>query len=178
MGLTGRVLLRPLVEDIKTKFRNLRTTFQREHKAVTSNKTCDSEDSYLPKWKHYPELTFLCDLCSEEESPESWLLPQDITDKSLEASPSSTPPNYQRSSPLSFLSTSSPHPVGRGQKRDLLLSGSEVLNSRAFCQSQTPSPHTGFLKYVEECLNETPPDKVKKLKKKIIEMIHSMSEEV
>lgn len=49
---------------------------------------------------------------------------------------------------------------------------------RASCQSHTPSPHAGFLKYVEECLNETPPGEVKKLKKKIIEMIHSVSEEV
>lgn len=63
--------------------------------------------------------------------------------------------------------------------RDLLHSGGELLNvMRTFGQSQAPSPHTGFLKYVEECLNETPPDKVKRLKKKIIEMIHSVSEEV
>lgn len=170
------------MEDIKTKFRNLRTIFQREHKAVTSNKTSDSEDFSLPKWKHYPDLTFLCDLCNDEELPESWLLPQDKTDKSLETSPSPTPPNSQRSSPSSFPPRSSSHPDGRGRKRaspDLLRSGSEVLNlMRTFCQSQTPLPHTGFLKYVEECLTETPPDKVKKLKKKIIEMIHSVSEEV
>lgn len=63
--------------------------------------------------------------------------------------------------------------------RDLLHSGGELLNvMRTFGQSQAPSPHTGFLKYVEECLNETPPDKVRRLKKKIIEMIHSVSEEV
>lgn len=49
---------------------------------------------------------------------------------------------------------------------------------RTFCQSQTVSPHAGFLKYVEECLNETPPDKVKKLKKKIIDTIHSVDEEL
>lgn len=54
----------------------------------------------------------------------------------------------------------------------------EVLDfMRTICQSQMVSPHAGFLKYVEECLNETPPDKVKKLKKMIIETIHSISEE-
>ncbi|TNM92419.1 hypothetical protein fugu_019431 [Takifugu bimaculatus] len=170
------------VKDIKTKFRNLRTIFQREHKAVTSNKTCGSEDFYLPKWKHYQDLMFLCDSCGEEESEELCFQRLDKADKSLETFPSPTPSNSQRSSPPSSPSMSSSHPEGRGRKRvarDLLRSGSEVLDlMRAFCQSQPPSPHTGFLKYVEECLNETPPDKVKKLKKKIIEMIHSVSEEV
>lgn len=170
------------MEDVKTKFRNLRTIFQREHKAVTSNRTCGSEDFYLPKWKHYQDLMFLCDSCCEEKSKESCFQFLDKADKNLESSPSPIPPNSQCSSPPSSLSMSSSHPEGRGQKRaarDLLPSGSEVLDlMRAFCQSQPPSPHTGFLKYVEECLNETPPDKVKKLKKKIIEMIHSVSEEV
>lgn len=48
---------------------------------------------------------------------------------------------------------------------------------RTVCQNQTTSPHAGFLKYVEECLNETPPEKVKKLKKKIVDLIHSVVED-
>ncbi|KAM7369374.1 hypothetical protein PAMP_013646 [Pampus punctatissimus] len=196
------------VEDIKTKFRNLRTIFQREHKAVRSNKTCGSEDFYLPKWKHYRELMFLCDSCDEDDEPESLhfhqpqesnllrldsqLPPSSIhfqastcqMSHSLEAQPSPTPPDSQHSSPSSSPSRSSSRTDSRlsGRKRTSRRrshTSSEVLDfMRTFCQSQTGSPHTGFLKYVEECLNETPPDKVKKLKKKIIETIHSVSEEV
>ncbi|XP_044029270.1 uncharacterized protein LOC122865219 isoform X2 [Siniperca chuatsi] len=189
------------VEDIKTKFRNLRTIFQREHKAVSSNKTCGSEDFYLPKWKHYHELMFLCDSCDEDEQPQDlhFHKPQEssllhyhgasqtatkLTSRSLEAPPSPTPPDSRHSSPSSSPSTSSSHTDSRvsGRKRVSCRSpptNSEVLDfMRTFCQSQTVSPHAGFLKYVEECLNETPPGKVKKLKKKIIHTIHSVLEEV
>ncbi|XP_040012873.1 uncharacterized protein LOC120806144 isoform X2 [Xiphias gladius] len=204
------------VEDIKTKFRNLRTIFQREHKAVSSNKTCGSEDFYLPKWKHYSELMFLCDSCDEDERPEDLhfhephesSLPHldsqappsslhyhtanptatklNIKPRSLEAPPSPTPPHSQQSSP-----SSSPSPSTSSSRTDSRVSGrkrasrrvppttSEMLDfMRTFCHSQLVSPHAGFLKYVEECLNETPPDKVKKLKKRIIETIHSVSQEV
>ncbi|XP_071321816.1 uncharacterized protein [Trachinotus anak] len=200
------------VEDIKTKFRNLRTIFQREHKAVSSNKTCGSEDFYLPKWKHYRELMFLCDSCDEDERPEGLhfhepgLLHLDsqaplsslhyhtanqtttkvnIIPRSHEAPPSPTPPDSQHSSP-----SSSPSPSTSSSHTDSQVSGrkrvscqapptmSEMLDfMRTFSQSQVVSPHAGFLKYVEECLNETAPDKVKKLKKRIIETIHSVSEE-
>lgn len=203
--LIGSVILHSSVEDIKTKFRNLRTIFQREHKAVSSNKTCGSEDFYLPKWKHYRELMFLCDSCDEEEQQESSLVQMDcqappssmhyhgakqaaaklsITSQSLEAPPSPTPPDSQHSSPSSSPSTSSSHPDSRASRRKrasrhLPPSSSEMLDfMRTVCQSQAAAPHAGFLKYVEECLNEAPPDKVRKLKKKIIETIHSISEEV
>ncbi|CAK6978014.1 uncharacterized protein LOC128380654 [Scomber scombrus] len=203
------------VEDIKTKFRNLRTIFQREHKAVSANKTCGSEDFYLPKWKHYRELMFLCDSCDEDDQPEELHFPQPrdsnllhlesqappsslhyqtcpsttyqtttVTSQSLEAPPSPTPPDSQLSSSSSSSppSTSSSRDDGRLRKRARRRpphATGEVLDfMRTFCQSHTVSPHAGFLKYVEECLNETPPDKVKKLKKKIIDTIHSVSEEV
>ncbi|XP_028273287.1 uncharacterized protein LOC114443450 [Parambassis ranga] len=202
------------VEDIKTKFRNLRTIFQREHKAVSSNKTCGSEDFYLPKWKHYRELMFLCDSCDEDEPDdvhfhepqESSLLHLDsqsplssslhyraanqtatklnIRSRFLEAPPSPTPPDSQHSSPSSSPSTSSSLTDGRlsGRKRAggrAASTTSEVLDlMRTLCKNQTESPHAGFLKYIEECLNETPQDKVKKLKKKIIETIHTMAEDV
>ncbi|XP_038590017.1 uncharacterized protein LOC119914650 [Micropterus salmoides] len=190
------------VEDIKTKFRNLRTIFQREHKAVSSNKTCGSEDFYLPKWKHYRELMFLCDSCDEDEQPQDPRIHElqgfgllhyhganqtttKLASRNLEAPPSPTPPDSQHSSPSSSPSTSCSHNDSKasGRKRASCRppppTTSEVLDfMRTFCQSQTTSPHSGFLKYVEECLNETPPDKVKKLKKKIIQTIHSASEEV
>lgn len=206
---THSVIGHSSVEDIKTKFRNLRTIFQREHKAVSSNKTCGSEDFYLPKWKHYRELMFLCESCDEDERPEdihfhepqeSSLLHLDSqappsplqylttnqTATILKAPPSPTPPDSQHSSPCS-----SPSPSTSSSHTDSRVSGRKRPNRRApptnsemldfmttFCQSQMVSPHAGFLKYVEECLNETPPNKVKKLKKMIIETIHSVSEEV
>ncbi|XP_060917470.1 uncharacterized protein LOC132992275 [Labrus mixtus] len=202
------------VEDIKTKFRNLRTTFQREHKAVSSNKTCGSEDFYLPKWKHYHNLMFLCDSCDEDERPEElhYIEPQEprllhldsqapppplhyhsstqseaklnVTSQNLEAPPSPTPPDSQRSSPSSSPCTSPSSRTDsrasgrkRASRRPPAMSSDVLDFMRTLCQRQTASPHAGFLKYVEECLNETPPDKVKKLKKKIIETIHSVSEE-
>ncbi|KAK5852453.1 hypothetical protein PBY51_023921 [Eleginops maclovinus] len=178
------------VEDIKTKFRNLRTIFQREHKAMSSNRTCGSEDFYLPKWKHYGQLLFLCDSCDEDEPPEPPQVPLsshhhdnqsasklDITSGSHKAPPSPTPPDSQHSTPSSSPSSLSDSRV-LGCKRGLQPPPSELLDiMRTFCQSQLMSPHAGFLKYVEECLNETPPDKVRKLKKKIIETIHSVVEE-
>ncbi|XP_041666412.1 uncharacterized protein LOC121524905 isoform X2 [Cheilinus undulatus] len=203
------------VEDIKTKFRNLRTTFQREHKAVNSNQTCGSEDFYVPKWKHYNDLMFLCDSCDEDDRPEEvhYIIPQEppplrldnhapptalhyhtptqtearinIPSQSREAPPSPTPPDSQRSSPSSSSACTSPSSRTEsrvsGRKRASFRPpgiSKEVLDfMRTLCQSQVASPHAGFLKYVEECLNETPPDKVKKLKKTIIETIHSASEE-
>ncbi|XP_053266656.1 uncharacterized protein LOC128424487 [Pleuronectes platessa] len=200
------------VDDIKAKFRNLRTIFQREHRAVSSNKTCGSEDFYVPKWKHYRDLMFLCDSCDEDEKPEDVHVPQpqesgplqrdnqatpptllyhaaSQTDAKLnampqgfEAPPSPTPPDSRHSSPSSSPppSTSSSHTSSRasGRKRAAPTTGILLDLMRTFCQSQAVSPHAGFLKYVEECLNETPPDQVKKLKKKIIETIHGASEEV
>ncbi|KAM4634494.1 uncharacterized protein ACJ7VT_001130 [Polymixia lowei] len=211
-------------EDIKTKFRNLRTIFQREHKSVSSNKTCGSEDFYLPKWKHYRQLMFLCDSCDEDDGPDdvrfldaredgvpepggrdapsvhhaaSAAADVDQTEtkhsvvaQSREALLSPTPPASLHSSPSTGSPSSSPstsschthNSKGPGRKRPSRATqpaASEALDfMRTFCQNSMVSPHAGFLKYVEECLNETPPDKVKRLKKKIIETIHSVSEEI
>ncbi|XP_037548005.1 uncharacterized protein LOC119424588 [Nematolebias whitei] len=181
------------VEDIKTKFRNLRTIFQREHKAVSSNRTCGSEDFYLPKWKHYPELMFLCNSCDEDDeeflhqrcsTSNQTASSQTVMVPSLNTPPSPTPPDSQRSSPSSSPSTPSSHtdrraPGCKRARRQPPASTGELMElMRSVCQNQSASPHAGFLKYVEECLNETPPDKVKKLKKKIIETIHNATEEV
>lgn len=197
-GLTVCVLLRHLAEDIKTKFRNLRTMFQREHKAVSSNRTCGSEDFYLPKWRHYRQLRFLCDSCDEEESqelrlrlPASQTLPSaprcrgDVQANARPSPPSPTPPDTRCSSPSAPItpSLSSSHPGSRGRKRAGRAfappPGAQLLDLvRTLCEGQPPTPHSGFLRYVEECLNETPPEKVRRLKMKIIEMIHSVAEEV
>ncbi|XP_051906126.1 uncharacterized protein LOC127590750 [Hippocampus zosterae] len=206
------------VKDVKTKFRNLRTIFQREHKAVNANKTCGSEDFYVPKWKHYRELMFLCDSCDEEQQPDDVLFQQAADDglhppdyqappsspsrrcrhspqtanraanqmKTLESPP---PPDARHSVSSSSSSTCSSHPDGGvpGHKRVNRQPAApppppaaiEVLDlMKKVYQSQIASPHAGFLKYVEECLNEAPPDKVKRMKMKIIESIHNMSEDV
>ncbi|XP_019745962.1 uncharacterized protein LOC109528099 isoform X2 [Hippocampus comes] len=206
------------VKDIKTKFRNLRTIFQREHKAVNANKTCGSEDFYVPKWKHYRELMFLCDSCDEEQQPDDVLFHQAADDslhpadyqapltspsrrcrdspqtanrvpnqtKTLESPPLPPPPDARHSMSSSSSSTCSSHPDGgalghkRGNQQPAAPPAAiEALDfMKKVYQSQITSPHAGFLKYVEECLNEAPPDKVKRMKMKIIETIHNMSEDV
>ncbi|RVE65467.1 hypothetical protein OJAV_G00116680 [Oryzias javanicus] len=181
------------VEDIKTKFRNLRTVFQREHKVVSSNKTCGSEDFYLSKWKHYHELMFLCDSCDEKEPSEDLhvLEPQRLDSPpspqyhpdnttGLRAPPSSTLPDFAVGGPPPLTQSTEQararQEAGPATRRPLYL---DLLLDlmRTLCQNQTASPHAGFLKYVEECLNETPPAKVKKLKKKIVDLIHSVVED-
>lgn len=47
------------MEDIKNKFKNLRTTFQRQYKMVKASKVCRSDDVFVPQWKHYQQLLFL-----------------------------------------------------------------------------------------------------------------------
>lgn len=49
----------PTAEDIKNKFKNLRTTFQRQYKMVKASKVCGSNDVFVPQWKHYQQLMFL-----------------------------------------------------------------------------------------------------------------------
>ncbi|XP_054878201.1 uncharacterized protein LOC129353012 [Poeciliopsis prolifica] len=147
------------VEDIKTKFRNLRTIFQREHKAVSANRTCGSEDFYLPKWRHYLDLLFLCDADANDAFAQNPSVP-----------PSPTPPDswLSCSSSSSSSSTSSRKRAGRS-------AGRPAAPARSGRRGE--APHAGFLKYVEECLNEAPPHKVKKMKKKIIQTIHSLEED-
>lgn len=56
------------VEDIKNKFKNLRTTFQRQYKMVKASKVCGSEDVFVPQWKHYQQLMFLQGCWDQEDS--------------------------------------------------------------------------------------------------------------
>jgi hypothetical protein len=57
------MLLLFLEEDIKRKFKNLRTMFLREHSMVlkSSKSGAGAEDVYHPKWKYYNILSFLRD---------------------------------------------------------------------------------------------------------------------
>lgn len=56
------------VEDIKNKFKNLRTTFQRQYKMVKASKVCRTEDVFVPQWKHYQQLMFLQGCWDQEDS--------------------------------------------------------------------------------------------------------------
>lgn len=55
------------VDDIKNKFKNLRTTFQRHSKMVQASK--GSEDVVLPQWKHYQQLMFLQGCPDQDDLP-------------------------------------------------------------------------------------------------------------
>ncbi|KAL2092991.1 hypothetical protein ACEWY4_010303 [Coilia grayii] len=60
-------------QDVKKKFKNLRTVFAREHSAVvdSSRSGAGATEVYLPKWKYYTSLLFLCDSCSVDESADN-----------------------------------------------------------------------------------------------------------
>lgn len=70
------------VEDIKCKFKNLRTVFMREYKAVQASRASDL--LYVSKWKHYQQLLFLCESCDEDESPDDLQIVTPEDDKDLE----------------------------------------------------------------------------------------------
>lgn len=86
------------VEDVKCKFKNLRTVFNREYKAVQASR---ADKLYVSKWKHYQQLLFLCESCDEDDSQDDLqiLMPQE--DKDLEygnQTPSSTLSSFSSSS--------------------------------------------------------------------------------
>jgi len=57
------------VEDLKSKFKNLRTVFNREFKAGKSSR--EAAGRHAPRWKHYGELLFLSESCEDEpDGPE------------------------------------------------------------------------------------------------------------
>lgn len=94
------------VEDIKNKFKNLRTTFQRQYKMVKASKVCRSEDVFVPQWKHYQQLMFLQGCWDQDDGPDDLpVSPQTVSQE--ESQPVLTSPGLI----ISFLptpSTSSP----------------------------------------------------------------------
>lgn len=61
--MSGLLFSSSPVEDIKNKFKNLRTTFQRQYKMVRAS----GEDGFIPQWKHYQQLMFLQACCDQED---------------------------------------------------------------------------------------------------------------
>lgn len=83
------------VLDVKCKFKNLRTVFNREYKAAQA---CRASDKlYVSKWKHYQQLLFLCESCEEDDSTDDL---QDLEQGSH--TPSSTLSSFSSSSTLNF----------------------------------------------------------------------------
>lgn len=56
------------VDDIKCKFKNLRTVFNREYKSVQTSRT--SGKLYQSKWKHFQQLLFLYESGDQDENLE------------------------------------------------------------------------------------------------------------
>lgn len=77
-----RLLCLFVVEDIKCKFKNLRTVFNRECKAVQASRASDK--LYVSKWKHYQQLLFLCESCDEDDSTDDLQIPMPQEDKDLQ----------------------------------------------------------------------------------------------
>ena len=68
------------VEDIKNKFKNLRTTFRRQYKLVRASRVCDHV--FEPQWKYYEQLMFLQGCWEQDAGVEEQLqltLPQEDT---------------------------------------------------------------------------------------------------
>lgn len=80
---SARILCCFAVDDIKCKFKNLRTVFNREYKAVHASKA--SERPSVSKWKHYQQLLFLCENCDEDENSEELQVPASQGDKEPES---------------------------------------------------------------------------------------------
>ncbi len=66
-------------KEIAERFRNLKTSFSREHKRTYSQKSGDGTDAvYVTKWKHYNKMLFLRDTISADESQSNLNSPQEI----------------------------------------------------------------------------------------------------
>lgn len=170
-----------LEEDIKRKFKNLRTVFLREHGIVlkSSKSGAGAEEVYQPKWKYYYILSFLRDHCTPEEScdnlstvlaaPSTSQFPENIT-----SSPST--------STSTFTPTTPPQPqrhnaVSEPKKKKMDKATEAMQYAMGFLKRKASSPHTGFLQYLESCLESLPDNKAKKLKRQIIELAHSVQDE-
>jgi len=166
-------------EDIKRKFKNLRTVFSREHGLVlkSSKSGAGAEEVYLPKWKYYYILSFLRDPCTPEESCDNL--------STVLAAPSASqfPENIlSSSSPSTHTPTTPPQPqrhnaVSEPKKKKIDKATEAMQYAMGFLKRKASSQHTGFLQYLESCLESLPDNKAKKLKRQIIELAHSVQDE-
>ncbi|KAL2102136.1 hypothetical protein ACEWY4_001304 [Coilia grayii] len=164
-------------QDVKKKFKNLRTVFAREHSAVVDSSRSGSgaTEVYLPKWKYYTSLLFLRDSCSVDESADNL----DVQE------PESTPAFSQiegngtsQGGGLSPQISESQKITKKSNQRSSEKKAAEAMDyALDVLKRKAASKHAGFLHYLENILDDIPECKVKKLKRQIIEMAHAIQEE-
>ncbi|XP_048111573.1 uncharacterized protein LOC125302447 [Alosa alosa] len=167
-------------EDVKKKFKNLRTVFTREHSMVLkSNKFGTAADEvYVPKWRYYQVLSFLCDACNFDESSD--ILDSSMSPELVVPTTSQTPENMAplhptSSCPHDHMSDSKKQKIEKRQKID---NASEAMDFvLGVLKRKASSPHAGFLHYVENILDDLPESKARKLKRQIIELAHTALDE-
>ncbi|XP_062401063.1 uncharacterized protein LOC134092274 [Sardina pilchardus] len=163
-------------EDVKKKFKNLRTVFTREHSSVLkSNKSgAGADDVYVPKWKYYQVLSFLRDTCNPDESSDNL----DPAVPTTSQTPENTAPLSPTSSrPDNHTAVSDPKNQKSDKKQQLDKASDAMDYAIGVLKRKASSPHAGFLHYLESVLDDMSESKTKKLKRQIIDLAHSVLEE-
>ncbi|XP_035282905.1 uncharacterized protein LOC118232229 isoform X1 [Anguilla anguilla] len=179
------------VDIIKKKFKNMRTTFQWENKAASSKRSGDgADDVYIPRWKYYKDLLFLKEGGEPNETEDN--IPSQSQPIQIEtATPpiqieTATPPiQIETATPPIQIETATPDKTtSKNVKKQKTgdISKAEVAMEYALeClkrqEQKSESAHAGFLKYLDECLQEVPVEKLRSVKRKIIEIVHTNIEE-
>ncbi|KAK9979019.1 hypothetical protein ABG768_012466 [Culter alburnus] len=147
----------------------------------SSKSGAGAEDVYLPKWKYYHIMSFLRDTCTPEESSDNFTTV-------LAALSTSQCPEIITSSPSTSTSTYTstpttppqlhPHKAVSEPKKQKIDKATEAMQyAMGFLKRKASSQHTGFLHYLESCLESLPDNKAKKLKRQIIELAHAVQDE-
>lgn len=143
------------VDDIKCKFKNLRTVFNREYKAVQASRASDK--LFLSKWKHYQQLLFLCESCDDDESPEEVQIVTPPEDRDPELGKPTASCALSGSAQTDGLGGPSPGEAKGGATYQLLLSASPerllLANNQTAAPLACPSPSPPDTK---PCTNQSP----------------------
>lgn len=161
-----------LESDVKKKWKNLRTTFQREHKTASCKTSGSGADEvHYSKWRHYSQMLFLLE-CGESDTSEDNIQPPVTSPTPSLAAPKSPP----------CLDDDDDERRGtkRAKKNSDMATAEEAMAVALKHLKRVEkgmSKHDGFLKYLEELLNDVSEEKIKALKRKLLELAHSYSEE-
>uniref|UniRef100_UPI00358E8B50 uncharacterized protein n=1 Tax=Myxine glutinosa TaxID=7769 RepID=UPI00358E8B50 len=180
---------------LKARWKNMRTTFQREHKKVAMSRAfgMGPDNIYNSKWRHYPRLLFLSECEDEqlnkghfilkEEFPETHSL-DEITanDSIISVSPIPSEETLtledMPGTCLSDIELQEPRPKHSRTSRDKGTgeTSMEALQSPAQCLRlfDKPNDHNGFFSYVTEFLSAFPRDKQREAKMEMIETMHRL----
>ncbi|XP_063048728.1 uncharacterized protein LOC134442596 [Engraulis encrasicolus] len=141
-------------QDVKKKFKNLRTVFTREHAAVveSSRSGAGAAEIYVPKWKYYQQLLFLRDSCGMDESEDNLKVQEEPEAPTSPEAPIS---------PCEGLSPQKRKPTGKQNGAEK--KAAEAMEyAMGFLKRKEASKHTGFLHYLENLLDDIPDSKIKK----------------